>query len=63
MIQRRNDYKEPRTSFNKNWEEYKYGFGDPTREFWLGNENIHMLTRSGEHELRIELEDFEGNVR
>ena len=26
----------------------------------MGNENIHMLTRSNDYELRIELEDFEG---
>lgn len=63
VIQRRGDYRGPRQSFNKDWEEYKYGFGDPDREFWLGNENIYMLTRSDDYELRIQLEDFEGNHR
>ena len=63
VIQRRGDYRGPRQSFNKDWEEYKYGFGDPDQEFWLGNENIYMLTRSDDYELRIQLEDFEGNHR
>ncbi|TRY63771.1 hypothetical protein TCAL_11494 [Tigriopus californicus] len=63
IIQRRNDFGEPRESFNRDWEEYKYGFGDPKNEFWLGNENIHLLTQSQDCELRIELEDFEGNIR
>ena len=63
VIQRRGNYGEPRESFNRNWDEYKYGFGSPEKEFWLGNENIHMLTRSNDYELRIDLEDFEGNTR
>ena len=63
VIQRRGNYGEPRESFNRNWDEYKYGFGSHEKEFWLGNENIHMLTRTNDYELRIDLEDFEGNKR
>lgn len=63
MIQRRDDYGEPRENFNKDWSDYKNGFGDPAKEFWLGNENIYMLTNNEEHMLRVELEDFEGNKR
>ena len=33
------------------------------REVWLGNENIHLLTNSEDYELRVELADFEGNIR
>jgi hypothetical protein len=62
-MQRRDDYGEPRADFNREWEDYKYGFGDPERELWLGNENLHLLTRNEDYELRIELSDFEGNRR
>ncbi|XP_054274306.1 angiopoietin-related protein 1-like [Macrosteles quadrilineatus] len=63
VIQRRDDLGEPRENFNRDWADYKNGFGDPAKEFWMGNENIYMLTNNEEYVLRIELEDFEGNKR
>ncbi|XP_022909321.1 angiopoietin-2 [Onthophagus taurus] len=63
VIQRRDDFNEPRENFNRDWNDYKNGFGDPAKEFWLGNENIYMLTNNEEYILRVELEDFEGNKR
>ncbi|XP_045183336.2 fibrinogen-like protein 1 [Mercenaria mercenaria] len=47
--------------FYRNWKEYKNGFGDLNGEFWLGNERLSILTATGDHELRIDMEDFEGN--
>ncbi|XP_045179558.2 ficolin-2-like [Mercenaria mercenaria] len=47
--------------FYRNWTEYKNGFGDITGEFWLGNEHLSSLTATGDHELRIDIEDFNGN--
>ena len=53
----------PRDEFNQNWNEYLNGFGSLDGNFWLGLENIHALTKNGDQELRIELEDFEGEKR
>uniref|UniRef100_A0A8C0JC37 Fibrinogen C-terminal domain-containing protein n=1 Tax=Chelonoidis abingdonii TaxID=106734 RepID=A0A8C0JC37_CHEAB len=47
--------------FFRNWDEYKRGFGSLLTEFWLGNDNIHLLTSLGANELRIDLRDFENN--
>lgn len=48
------------TNFTKTWKDYKVGFGNLRREFWLGNDKIHLLTKSKEMILRIDLEDFNG---
>ncbi|XP_068128693.1 ficolin-1-A-like [Hyperolius riggenbachi] len=47
--------------FNRDWEDYKRGFGSQLSEFWLGNENIHQLTATGSYQLRVDLEDFDHN--
>ena len=49
--------------FYRSWVDYKNGFGVLSGEFWLGNENIHSLTSSGNNVLRIDMEDFEGETR
>lgn len=43
------------TSFERDWKQYKSGFGKINGDFWLGNENIFRLTRQPTV-LRIELE-------
>ncbi|XP_069799647.1 ficolin-1-like [Dendropsophus ebraccatus] len=45
--------------FFRDWDSYKKGFGSRLNEFWLGNDNLHMLTSSGTWEMRIDLQDFE----
>lgn len=37
------------------------GFGEPSGEHWLGNDNIHKLTSSQEYSLHVQLKDREGN--
>ena len=44
VIQRRQDGS---VDFNRKWDEYKRGFGTLESEFWLGNDNIHYLTKQG----------------
>ena len=48
--------------FYRTWIEYKNGFGNLQGEFWLGNDNIHRLTKGGRMQLRFDLEDFDGRV-
>ncbi|CAB1329546.1 unnamed protein product [Coregonus sp. 'balchen'] len=50
------------TSFNRDWKQYKNGFGTIRGDFWLGNDNIFRLTRQPST-LRIEMEDWEGQTR
>lgn len=57
VIQRRLDGS---VNFSRNWTEYKRGFGSLESEFWLGNDNIHYLTKQGDTKLRIEMEDWDG---
>ncbi|XP_059164761.1 microfibril-associated glycoprotein 4-like [Physella acuta] len=48
----------PLLSFNRGWDEYKYGFGNASMgEFYLGNENIYFLMTQKKYELRIDFTD------
>ncbi|XP_061086528.1 microfibril-associated glycoprotein 4-like [Conger conger] len=56
VIQRRMD---GTVNFYRPWNQYKTGFGDPAGEYWLGLENIFLLTWTKKYELRVDMEDFE----
>ncbi|XP_078576488.1 uncharacterized protein LOC144862096 [Branchiostoma floridae x Branchiostoma japonicum] len=60
VIQRRQDGSVP---FNRTWEEYKLGFGNLSGEYWLGNDNIHLLTTRKNYKIRIVLEDWNNDTR
>ena len=49
--------------FYLGWESYKNGFGDLNGEFWLGNDILHRLTAADDVTLRVDLEDFDGDIR
>ena len=48
-------------NFYRGWKDYKEGFGDLDSEFWYGLRNIHCLTTRESVELRIDLQDEQGN--
>ncbi|XP_027756736.1 fibrinogen alpha chain [Empidonax traillii] len=62
LIQQRMDGS---VNFNRTWQDYRRGFGSVDGrgrgEFWLGNENMHLLTQN-DTLLRVELEDWDGNA-
>uniref|UniRef100_A0A671NKJ0 Fibrinogen-like protein 1 n=1 Tax=Sinocyclocheilus anshuiensis TaxID=1608454 RepID=A0A671NKJ0_9TELE len=37
--------------------------GQSSRDFWLGNDNVHYMTTQDDYTLRINLKDFEGSHR
>ena len=48
--------------FYRDWEDYKQGFGFVGGDYWLGLQNLHWLTYTARYELRVDLEDFNGNL-
>ncbi|KAK8400943.1 hypothetical protein O3P69_002608 [Scylla paramamosain] len=59
VVQRRSNDSN-RERFYRTFKEYQLGFADTGGEFWLGLDPIHALTPTGLHELRIDLEDYDG---
>ncbi|XP_041911312.1 ficolin-1-like [Arvicola amphibius] len=48
--------------FFRDWDSYKRGFGNLGTEFWLGNDYLHLLTGNGSQDLRVDLQDFQGQT-
>lgn len=47
-------------NFNRNWTDYKNGFGFLSREFWLGNDKLSFLTNQNTYELRTDFTSANG---
>ena len=44
------------TVFDRNWTDYRDGFGSLGCNYWMGNEKVHLLTQAGTtYRLRIEM--------
>lgn len=56
VIQRRRD---GMVNFTRDWDDYAFGFGNVNSEFWLGNENLHTITKNTNYTLRIDLWDWQ----
>ncbi|XP_054716149.1 techylectin-5A-like isoform X2 [Uloborus diversus] len=63
VIQRRGNFSRPKDFFTKGWSEYKKGFGNVEKDFWLGNDNIFALSNQKMYSVRFDLKDVEGNTR
>ena len=42
--------------FNRSWAEYKVGFGDPSGNYWLGNDLLSQLTANNRYKLKFDLQ-------
>ncbi|KAL2099821.1 hypothetical protein ACEWY4_004215 [Coilia grayii] len=47
-------------NFYRPWDQYRDGFGDKKGEYWLGLQNLFLLTAQKKYELRVDMEDFNG---
>ncbi len=47
--------------FDRNWADYKNGFGNADGEFWLGLDCMNYLTSQSEYSLAVTMSDFEDN--
>lgn len=54
--------KDGTVDFYQRRNEYRVGFGDLRGEFWFGLASMHRFTKDVNHELRVDLEDWEGNT-
>uniref|UniRef100_A0AAY4DJV0 Fibrinogen C-terminal domain-containing protein n=1 Tax=Denticeps clupeoides TaxID=299321 RepID=A0AAY4DJV0_9TELE len=48
-------------NFYRSWDGYKNGFGSTSGEYWLGLDNIFILSQRRRNELRVDMEDWQGN--
>ncbi|KAH8248697.1 hypothetical protein KR032_002305, partial [Drosophila birchii] len=49
-------------NFNRNWFDYKNGFGNPREEFFIGLEKLHLMTREQPFEIFIQLRQSNGDT-
>ena len=45
-------------SINRSWAEFKVGFGERSRHYWLGNDLLSQLTANNRYKLKIDLQSL-----
>jgi len=49
-------------NWNLTWADYKAGFGSIDADFWLGLEEMHLLTNCQPYRLRVEMQQWSTNL-
>ena len=49
-------------NWNLSWADYKAGFGSIDADFWLGLEQMHLLTGCQSYRLRVEMQQRRSNL-
>ena len=40
----------------RSWAEFKVGFGNPSGNYWIGNEQLSQLSLTGRYKLKFDLQ-------
>ncbi|XP_072030015.1 uncharacterized protein [Amphiura filiformis] len=59
VLQKRQDGS---VDFDHDWDDYKHGFGHVGGEYWLGNQNIYVISNQKEYEFQVEAEEYDGTL-
>ncbi|XP_061167449.1 fibrinogen-like protein A [Saccostrea echinata] len=57
VIQKRQDGD---VDFYRTWIDYKHGFGDASKNYWIGNDVIHAFTMDKNQKLRVDIQSCDG---
>ncbi|XP_053385771.1 microfibril-associated glycoprotein 4-like [Mercenaria mercenaria] len=50
------------SDFYKTWDDYQFGFGNLSENFWIGNQQIHLISTQGWYELRVDMTSMDNET-